>query len=317
MRLQPVSIAVCVLAASLGTSAPVAAQSEERAVLAAVQAFLDAMHASDAAASRAVMLPDGQYFAVRDDADGRFVRRVAHEAYFAMLEANRDVLLERIWEPTVLVHRTIAVVWTPYDIYRNGAFMHCGVDAFSLVRTDDGWRIASIVYTVEPVGCEPSPLGALGPPPGTPAQPLRLVPAAERAARGAQRDEVVVPVQAFAAAMAANDVAASRRVLLTEGQGYATTTLENGSVRITLETNEAYLDWLATNTAPTVERIFDETALVHGPIAVVWAPYDFHVDGAFSHCGINAISLIRTDAGWQTADWVWTVERHGCEQLRP
>jgi hypothetical protein len=33
------------------------------------------------------------------------------------------------------------------------------MDAFTLVRVDGGWQIASATYTVEPEGCPASPLG--------------------------------------------------------------------------------------------------------------------------------------------------------------
>jgi hypothetical protein len=68
-------------------------------------------------------------------------------------------MLERMWDARVLIHGRIAVLWTPYDFHRDGKFSHCGVDAFSLVKTDDGWKIAGFIYTVEPEGCRPSPLG--------------------------------------------------------------------------------------------------------------------------------------------------------------
>jgi hypothetical protein len=48
------------------------------------------------------------------------------------------------------------------------AIGHCGVDAFDLVETPEGWKIAGGVYTVEMEGCAPSPLGApTGPEGGT------------------------------------------------------------------------------------------------------------------------------------------------------
>jgi hypothetical protein len=36
------------------------------------------------------------------------------------------------------------------------------------------------------------------------------------------------------------------------------------------------------------------------------------VDGKFSHCGVDAITLVRTDAGWRIASFVYTVEETGC-----
>ena len=75
------------------------------------------------------------------------------------LASVRDDLLERMWAPKVFCHERIAVVWTSYDFHRNRQFSHCGVDAFTLIKTEQGWKIASIVYTVEKNGCPESPLG--------------------------------------------------------------------------------------------------------------------------------------------------------------
>jgi hypothetical protein len=66
-----------------------------------------------------------------------------------------------MWDPDVRIHGAIAVVWTRYDFWVDGKFSHCGVDAFDLVKTAEGWRIAGGVYTVERTGCPPSPLGPL------------------------------------------------------------------------------------------------------------------------------------------------------------
>jgi hypothetical protein len=67
-----------------------------------------------------------------------------------------------MWDPTVLIDGDIAMVWTRYDFHIDGEFSHCGVDAVLLLRTDDGWRIASLAWTSEK-DCNPSPLGL---PPG-------------------------------------------------------------------------------------------------------------------------------------------------------
>jgi hypothetical protein len=125
-------------------------------VLAAVQGFFDAMAANDPAAMRAVMLDDGQYYATAEGDAGFTIRRVRHEDFFRQLVPGAPVWVERMWDPTVLVHERIAMVWTPYDIHRDGVFSHCGIDIFSLIRTERGWQIAGIVYTVEPEPREPA-----------------------------------------------------------------------------------------------------------------------------------------------------------------
>lgn len=55
------------------------------------------------------------------------------------------------------------------------------------------------------------------------------------------------------------------------------------------------------------ERGFDPQVMISGPIAVVWLPYDFHLDGAWSHCGVDVFTLLRTEAGWRIATLAWSV----------
>ena len=67
-----------------------------------------------------------------------------------------------MWHPRVELHGDVASVWAPYDFHRDGAFSHCGVDAFTLLRGDGGWVITGATYTVETADCPPSPLGPPG-----------------------------------------------------------------------------------------------------------------------------------------------------------
>lgn len=64
-----------------------------------------------------------------------------------------------MWDPKIMIHKEIAIVWTKYDFHREGKFSHCGVDAFNLIKAPGGWKISGIIYTVEKEGCEESPLG--------------------------------------------------------------------------------------------------------------------------------------------------------------
>ena len=155
-----ISIALTIMSlATLGS--PAAAQTTRDSVVATVNEFFRAMTARDTAATRRVQLADGISYAVRQRGDSLVVSRGTNEGYVQQLAAMRDTYVERMWEPTVLVHGPIAVVWAPYDIHRNRQFVHCGVDAFTLIRTSAGWRIATVTYTAEPTGCAPSPLGPL------------------------------------------------------------------------------------------------------------------------------------------------------------
>ena len=55
------------------------------------------------------------------------------------------------------------MVWLPYDLYVDGEWSHCGVDTFTLVHTEAGWRIASMAWSVgQPPACQPHPDGPPG-----------------------------------------------------------------------------------------------------------------------------------------------------------
>lgn len=47
------------------------------------------------------------------------------------------------------------------------------------------------------------------------------------------------------------------------------------------------------------ERIWDVTIQVDGPLASAWVPYVFYVGTERSHCGVNAVQLVRQDTGWK------------------
>jgi hypothetical protein len=122
----------------------------------------------------------------------------------------------------------------------------------------------------------------------------------QRAALGA--------VDALFAAMAKHDVAASRKLLL-PGASFVVV-LPDGRVKI--EPDSGYLETLGKHKEAFRERIWDAQVIVHGNLAQVWAPYDFHLDGKLSHCGIDSFSLVRNADGWRIAGVSYTVQKTGC-----
>jgi hypothetical protein len=60
---------------------------------------------------------------------------------------------ERIVFDVIKIDGDLAFVWTPYDLYFNGKFIHCGVDAFVLLKINNQWKISSLVDTRRKQGC--------------------------------------------------------------------------------------------------------------------------------------------------------------------
>ena len=62
-----------------------------------------------------------------------------------------------------------------------------------------------------------------------------------------------------------------------------------------------------------IERYWDEELLISDVLAVFWAPYDFHVDGEFSHCGVDVLNLIKIEGAWKIGHAMWTIQEPDCE----
>jgi hypothetical protein len=133
--------------------------SEEQFVIAAVEQFFKAIETRDAEIARNILLPEGVVFSIREEGGEKRIRSTSHEQIIDSFETSTEKMLERMWDPKILIHKEIAIVWTKYDFHRQGRFSHCGVDAFNLIKTPEGWKISGIIYTVEKEGCEDSPLG--------------------------------------------------------------------------------------------------------------------------------------------------------------
>ena len=148
--------AVCLLLLAAGSSvlaqAPPATDSGPQAV---VQQLFEAIAGQKVDIVRSLFAPNAVLLSVKDDGTPASMR---YQDFADLLATSKNVWLERIWNPTVLVHGPIAVVWAEYDFHLNGKLSHCGVDSISLLKTSAGWKISSISDTRETAGCT-SPLG--------------------------------------------------------------------------------------------------------------------------------------------------------------
>jgi len=157
------ALIMCIPSIGLAQTPGQVSAAEREAVLAVVQKFFETMASGDIAGGRAVSVPEGRFFSLRESTTGTAptVRTLTNQESFDRLSSDKRKLRERMWNPEVRIHSAIAVVWTAYDFWIDGKFSHCGVDAFNLMKTPDGWKIAGGLYTVERTGCPPSPLGPL------------------------------------------------------------------------------------------------------------------------------------------------------------
>jgi ketosteroid isomerase-like protein len=147
---------IAVLFASTMIAAAADAASDKDDVVGVVNKLFAGMASRDGDAIASTMTPDARLIA---DNNGKLGAPLRRDEFAQRLASGKNQVIERIWNPTVLVRGNIAMVWAEYDVHVGGKFNHCGIDAFMLLKTDAGWKISDITYTSETQDCKPSPLG--------------------------------------------------------------------------------------------------------------------------------------------------------------
>jgi len=135
--------------------------SDEASVLATVDAALAAISDEDMVAFTDLMIDEAVISAVVErDGVVRYSARTRAGERTRTLSQN---IVERGFDVEVRISGGLATAWVPYDLYIDGEWSHCGIDAFTLLRTPAGWRIASLAYSVEqPPACARHPNGPPG-----------------------------------------------------------------------------------------------------------------------------------------------------------
>lgn len=61
---------------------------------------------------------------------------------------------EQIASISVMIDMHLAQVWTTYTFYLDDQFIHCGVNAFQLVKDNSGWKIMNLIDTRKTTDCD-------------------------------------------------------------------------------------------------------------------------------------------------------------------
>lgn len=86
----------------------------------------------------------------------------------------------------------------------------------------------------------------------------------------------------------------------------------NGEVTVTMPASFVQSIASAPEGVVLDEVLHDTEVRVDGPLATVWTYYDFFAGGEFSHCGYDAMQLLKTDGAWKIVALADTRRREGC-----
>ena len=122
------------------------------------------------------------------------------------------------------------------------------------------------------------------------------------------RAAILETVQKFFDSIEFRDRQLLESILVPNSLNISARELDDGEAQFNVMSYDEMVTALTRPGRNAKERSWDETVLIQENIAVVWTPYDFHVDGVFSHCGIDSFQLIKQDGQWLISNSSWTLE---------
>ena len=137
------------------------------------------------------------------------------------------------------------------------------------------------------------------------------------AAPTADERAVLAVVQGAFDAMRTRDTAAFRAAWVPGARIVTTYTDRQGKPAVRTSEIEGFIGAIAGFKEEVRERIFDPQVKVVDNLATVWTEYDLHAGGRFSHCGVDAFHLARTESGWKIVHVTDTQRREGCPARPP
>jgi len=116
-------------------------------------------------------------------------------------------------------------------------------------------------------------------------------------AASAEEQAVLAPFQALLDGIGKRDHQMMREALLPGGM----ITLKRSDKIIQLHF-DAFIEHFPTSgDKQFAERIHDPLVRIDDDIAIIWAPYEFLIDGKPDHCGTDIAHLVKRDGKWLVA----------------
>ncbi|UPG92104.1 nuclear transport factor 2 family protein [Luteibacter aegosomaticola] len=128
------------------------------------------------------------------------------------------------------------------------------------------------------------------------AAPSLALAAAGNGTSKADEQAVLAPFQAFLDGMAKYDQAAMRATVQPEGS--VALLRKDKVIRNTLS---GFIDHIKPGKDSIEERIYEPLVRVDDNLAIIWARYDFRLNGKVIHCGTDLVHLVKQDGKWLIA----------------
>ncbi len=123
--------------------------SQNEDVKQVVVTFFKGFHAKDSITMKSVCADKMILHSISESSKGNQLKKDSPQDFFRSIATIPATILfeERILNYSIQVDGAMAHVWTPYEFYVNNKFSHKGVNAFTLFKDNDQWKIVYLIDT--------------------------------------------------------------------------------------------------------------------------------------------------------------------------
>jgi hypothetical protein len=128
---------------------------QQQEVMHVIDRLFDAMRTNDGPLAASLFTENARLYTSIVNKEGLPVlEEEMAKKFIEMIGQPKNVVLdEPLWDWEVRIDGTLAQVWTKYAFFAGDRFSHCGVDAFHLHKTEEGWKIFHVTDTRQKEGC--------------------------------------------------------------------------------------------------------------------------------------------------------------------
>lgn len=124
-------------------------QAQNKEVQQTIETFFDGFHQRDSVKIKSVC---AETMILQSISEGKKATKLENEKPSEFYKSITTIpsnmqFEEKILSYTIQVDGSMAHAWTPYEFYINGKLSHSGVNAFTLFKEDDVWKIIHLIDT--------------------------------------------------------------------------------------------------------------------------------------------------------------------------
>ena len=127
----------------------VSLQAQNQEIKKVVETFFEAFHAKDTVQLKGLCDETMILQSISENAKGIKLSNESPQAFFKSIGSiSKEVKFqEKILSYAIQTDGSMAHAWTPYEFYVNGKLSHKGVNAFTLFRKDNSWKMIHLIDT--------------------------------------------------------------------------------------------------------------------------------------------------------------------------